>query len=241
MKIALMVLLVLLLALVQTATAQHDDEIQPPPINFPIAIGVDFTIAQPTGEFREYVKNGFGLDFHVSIPFDRQGIFSARIDAGFTNYGNETIRVPLSPTVGNLIMVDVTTSNNIFAFGVGPQLTFPTGPIRPYLATAIGGSYFATQSRVDGSNNQTPFAETTNFDDFVFTFTGGGGVLIPLGWHNHARFMLDLGTAYHHNGPTRYLREGSQIDLRDGSVDIEPIESRTSYFNFRVGVVVRTF
>jgi hypothetical protein len=187
------------------------------------------------------VNNGFGLDFHVGIPLDSQGIFSARIEAGFTNYGNETIRVPLSPTIGNLIMVDVTTNNNIFSFGVGPQLTFPYGPVRPYAAATIGGSYFATQSRVDGSNNQTPFAETTNFDDFVFTLSGASGILVPVAWRDGAHFMLDLGASYNHNGPTRYLREGSQLDLRDGSVDIDPIESRTSYFNFRVGVVVRTF
>jgi hypothetical protein len=232
-------LLVIMLTGVRFAEAQ--DDIPPAAIRIPVSAGLNFTVAQPAGEFGDYIDQGFGLEANVSIPFDSRGILSARLEGGFTNYGNEKVRVPLSPTMGNLIMVDVTTSNNIFTFGLGPQLTFPEGPVRPYAVATIGGSYFATQSRVEGTDNINPFAETTNFDDFVFTMTGGGGVLIPLGWHQNTRFMLDLGTSYHHNGPTRYLREGSLSDIQDGNPDLVAVESRASYFNFRVGLVIRTF
>jgi hypothetical protein len=236
-----LILALLIIVVVSPAAFAQDNDVPPVPIRFPIAGGAAFTYAQPTGEFRDYINQGFGIDVHGAIPFDSRGIFSVRIEAGFTNYGNEKIRVPLSSTIGNLIMVDVTTSNNIFAFGLGPQVTVPSGPVRPYAAATLGGSYFATQSRVEGTNNQTPFAESTNFDDFVLTLTGTGGVLVPLGRHEGARFLLDLGSSYHHNGPTRYLREGSLRDIQDDSIDLIPIESRASYFNFRVGLVVRSF
>lgn len=240
MRFLSIALLLVLVTAPRTTFAQNDD-VPTAPINVRMSAGLGLTFAQPTGEFRQYIDSGFGIDFNAAIPFDRQGILSARLEGGFTNYGNETIRVPLSSTIGNLIMVDVTTSNNIFSFGVGPQITFPNGPIRPYATTTIGGSYFATQSQVEGSSNHTPFAQSTNFDDFVFSLAAGGGFLIPLGSHEGTRLMLDLGATYHHNGPTRYLREGSLQDIRDESVTIVPIESRASYFNFRVGVVARTF
>jgi hypothetical protein len=199
-------LLVIMLTGVRFAEAQ--DDIPPAAIRIPVSAGVNFTVAQPTGEFRDYIDQGFGLEANVAIPFDSRGILSARLEGGFTNYGNETIRVPLSPTMGNLIMVDVTTSNNIFTFGLGPQLTFRR--TRAALRRRDDRWQLLRHAEPGRGNRQpTPFAETTNFDDFVFTLTGGGGVLIPLGWHENTRFMLDLGTSYHHNGPTRYLREGS--------------------------------
>lgn len=201
--------------------------------------GVALFYAQPTGEFNDYVSRGFGLDLFAAVPIDARGYFAVRLEGGVTNYGSERARFPLSPNLGNLIMVDVTTNNNIFFMNVGPQLMRPDGAIRPYLKASIGGSYFATQSTVEGSDNwQAPFAQSTNFDDFVLTLSSGGGFMIPIVGGPHP-VMLDIGTTYHHNGPTRYLRKGSLDLLADESVVITPVESRTSYFTFRVGVSTR--
>jgi hypothetical protein len=144
--------------------------------------------------------------------------------------------VPLSTTVGR-IQVDVTTSNNIFFLGAGPQLTAPSGPIRPYVNGNVGFSYFFTRSSVEGSsnNNNESFAETTNFDDFVFATTGGAGLLIPFGRSREAG--LDIGVRYHNTRDTNYLREGSIVDRPGTTPLINPIRSDTKMWSFRIGFI----
>lgn len=223
------------LAFVAEATAQEEPE----SLDIRAMGGVAVYYAHPTGEFKDYVQRGFGLDLFGAVPLDAAGFFAIRFEGGVTNYGHERARFPLSPNLGNLIMVDVTTANNIFFFNLGPQLMMPQGAIRPYVKAALGGSYFATQSSVEGTDNpNSPFAQSTNFDDFVFTLSGGGGVMVPVSRGKYP-VMLDFGATYHRNGPTRYLREGSLDLLADETVVITPIESRTSYVAFRVGVTTR--
>ncbi len=220
---------------VANATAQEDSN----PINIRAMGGVALSYAHPAGEFSEYVQRGFGLDVFGALPLDAAGIVALRFEGGVTNYGHERARFPLSPNLGNLIMVDVTTANNIFFFNLGPQLMVPRGAVRPYVKAALGGSYFATQSSVEGTDNPAaPFAQSTNFDDFVFTLSGGGGVMVPVSGGKYP-VILDLGATYHRNGPTRYLRKGSLDLLADETVVITPVESRTSYVAFRVGVITR--
>ena len=61
------------------------------------------------------------------------------------------------------------------------------------------------------------------------------------GWTVHtqigvSKFAIDLGVRYHANGEVRYLREGSIVDLPDGTVQINPIQSEANLVTFRVGV-----
>lgn len=229
----------ILMAAATLAVTDASAQDEPAPLHVRAMGGASLFYAQPTGEFTDYVNRGFGLEIFGAVPVDARGYFAVRLEGGVTNYGSERARFPLSPNLGNLIMVDVTTNNNIFFVNIGPQVMRPDGAIRPYLKAAVGGSYFATQSSVEGSDNwQAPFAQTTNFDDFVLTLSSGGGFLIPIVGGPHP-VMLDIGTTYHHNGPTRYLRKGSLELLADESVVITPVESRTSYFTFKVGVSTR--
>ncbi|MGH7710285.1 MAG: hypothetical protein ACREOG_03325, partial [Gemmatimonadaceae bacterium] len=75
--------------------------------------GISFNYGQPTGEFRDHVNQGFGADGFYRFALDRNGIASLRVGGQFLIYGHETRRLPLSSTIGNLIRVDVETSNNI--------------------------------------------------------------------------------------------------------------------------------
>lgn len=206
------------------------------PRRSPFFGGGSVVYGRPTGEFGEYVNQGFGVDGFGRWKADRRGIFSLGVEGGFMQYGRETTRVPLSSTVGR-INVDVTTSNNIVFLGGGPQLMVPSGPVRPYAAGGIGFSYFFTESSVEGSNNNNfSFAETTNFDDFVFATTGSAGVYIPFGRQREAG--LDLGVQYHQSGEGRYLRKGSIVDRPGQTPLITPIESQTRFLSYRLGVVV---
>jgi hypothetical protein len=205
------------------------------PRRSPVLGGASVVYGRPTGDFATYVNQGFGVDGFARYKVDRRGIFSLGVEGGWMQYGRETFRTPLSNTVGR-INVDVTTSNNIVFLGAGPQLTVPSGPVRPYVSGSVGFSYFFTQSSVSGSNSQDySFAETTNFDDFVFATTGGAGVYVPFGTRREAG--LDIGVRYHNGGRGRYLREGSIVDRPGQAPDIFPIESQTRLYSWRIGVV----
>jgi hypothetical protein len=222
-------------AQVFTVGPGRDTDTQVGPRRSPVFGGASVVYGRPTGAFAAYVNQGFGVDGFGRWKVDERGIFSLGLEGGWMQYGRETIRAPLSSTVGR-INVDVTTSNNIVFLGAGPQLTVPSGPVRPYVSGSVGFSYFFTESSVAGSNSDDEsFAATKNFDDFIFATTGGAGVYIPLGTRREAG--LDLGVRYHNGGRGQYLREGSITDRPGQAPLIVPIESETRLWSWRVGFV----
>ena len=227
-------LLLIPLTLGAQRRGRHDDDVfrRYPRGEF----GLSGVYGLPSGEFRDYVRQGWGVDGYFRWNVDRSGILSFRLDGGYLGYGRESKRVPLSSTIGGRILVDLTTSNNIVDVGLGPQLTTPDGPIRPYVNAAGTFSYFFTESSVEGSNNEQAFANTTNFDDYTFGWAAGGGVLVPLGVRQDV--MLDLGVRYRANGNVRYLTKGGIEDLPDGGIRLHPINSDANIVAFRVGVSV---
>jgi len=199
--------------------------------------GGGLQIAAPVGEFDAYVNTGWGIGGHFLLKLDDSGIFGIRADAGYLNYGRETRRVCLSPTVGCRIEVDLTTSNDIAYFNLGPQLALARGPFQPYVNAALGFAYFATVSSVEGSSNTEPFARTTNFDDFTFAWQLGSGVRIPVSSRS-TPISLDFGARYNTNGEAEYLREGGIIDNLDGSISLDPIRSEANLVTVQIGVTV---
>jgi hypothetical protein len=198
-----------------------------------VTLGGGAFVAQPVGEFKSYVDNGFGGGGHLLLRVDPQGFLSLRADVGYLIYGHETKRVSL-PNAGR-VQFDVTTSNNILTYSIGPQLMVQSGPIRPYVNAMAGGAYFFTESSVGGSDNSGDFASTRNFGDNVPSYGYGGGVFIPF----RVRYTLvglDLGARFIRNGHTRYLREGGITDLPGGGYTVSPIDSETNLVVYHIGV-----
>lgn len=210
---------------------------EPAPGPVRAAAGGAVFIAQPVGEFDDYVDVGFGLGGHLLLRLDPAGVFSLRLDGGFVNYGRESKRVCLSQTVGCRILVDLVTSNNIAFGSIGPQLGVPSGPVRPYVNGGIGFSYFATTSSVSGTSNSDndDFARTTNFDDVTLAWSAGGGLYIPLRIGSTS-FAIDLGARYLLNGEVEYLREGGIEDHPDGSITLHPTRSEANLLVWQIGV-----
>jgi hypothetical protein len=203
--------------------------------------GASFTIADPRGEFSDYVDGGLGGNLHYMHALDRDGWLALRIDGGFAIYGYERQRVPLSPTIGGRILVDLTTSNDIAWIGVGPQIGVPDGRLRPYVNGYAGYSYLATTSSVEGDSYydyyDEPVFSTTNFDDWSFSYGGGAGVYVPLR-RGPQPVSIDLGVRYHNNGEAEYLREGDIRDNQDGSISLFPVRSDTDLLTFHIGLTV---
>lgn len=198
---------------------------------------INFTVSQPLGAFNDFTGAGYGITGGFVWNLDRDRVFGIRIDAGFLQYGNETKRACLSTTIGCRITVDVNTDNDIVFAGLGPQLTVPSGPVRPYLNATAGFSYFFTQSSVSGHDDYDNLFNTTNHHDAVFAMTGGGGFMIPLSTRR-TPILLDIGATYHRNGEATYLRKGSITDNPDGSIVINPIRSEANFITYRLGVTI---
>lgn len=199
--------------------------------------GVSFNYGQPTGEFSNYVNRAFGADGFYRFSLDPHGIASLRIGGQFLIYGNERERLPLSSTIGNLVLVDVRTSNNIVGFGGGLELAAPTPAVRPYVFGQLGTSYFFTQTSVDGSSSSLRFARTTNYRDWVFARQAGAGLQIPLGRSRRGTsVLLDLGATYTVHGQTRYLNDDSIVKVGQGQYQFNPIRSDANLVTYRLGI-----
>jgi hypothetical protein len=199
-------------------------------------VGVAADLALPVGQFHEYVKNGGGVRGFGLLAMDPYGILGLRLDASYVVYGHQTRVVPLSPTVP-LLDVKVSTDNQIAFGSLGPQLTFPLGPVRPFVRGGLGVSYFFTTTKARGTSSSSPFAQTTNYHDTRLALEGGGGLWIHLGG-SRTPIDLSLETTYVHNGRTRYLRKESVVEQPDGTVTVTPIRSGANLVTLNLGIVL---
>ena len=190
---------------------------------------------RPIGEFRDYVGLAYGAGSNALFRLDDRGIVSLRADLGWFGYGRESKRVPLSPTVGGRVMVDVETTNQIVMFTVGPQLAAPSGFVRPYVGASGGLTHFFTTSGVNGASDEWDFANTENFHSTKLSWIGNAGTYVPLRVRQ-VPLMLDLGVTYVAGGRRSYLRRGSIIDNADGTIQLNPVHSDTRFLAYRVGV-----
>jgi hypothetical protein len=200
--------------------------------------GIQGVYARPVGEFRNYVRNGGGLNFHIAVPVGVENPLAIRAEGGFLIYGSETRRVCFGGGVGCRILLDLTTTNSIGYFNIGPQLMTHRGGIRPYANAAVGAAYFGTQSSLEGSSDRDgPFASTTNFSDLTLQWAGGGGVMVPLS-RGRTPVFLDVAVRYNGNGQVEYLKKGDIEDNPDGSITISPTRSDANLVTFQLGITV---
>lgn len=196
---------------------------------------IAFVQSRPIGALGNNIGFGYGADGAYLFRLDKRGVFSLRANVGIVDYGNESKRVPLSPTIGGRIQVRVSTNNYIVPMSIGPQLTWPTGDVRPYVNAGLGGQAFYTESHVDGVDDNNDFAQTTNQSDFTSSWSFGGGVYIPLK-QQQPNVMIDLGVQYYNGGEAQYLRPGSIVDLSNTQIQINPLRSTTHLLLARIGV-----
>ena len=236
MRIALLAATMAALTLASPAAAQNDRSGRSAPRTY---VGGGLLVAQPDGEFKNYVSAAFGASGHLVQNLDDRGIFSIRAEVGLLVYGSRTARQSLGGGALGLIGVDVTTSNNIMFGGIGAQITLPTEVIKPYATGSIGFSYFFTESQVAGTNSQdTPFASSNNYSDNGFTTMYGGGFLIPFK-NGENPIALDLGAQFHNNPDIQYLTKNSIVFNGSNSPPtITAYRSQANFITYRIGITV---
>jgi hypothetical protein len=199
------------------------------PVRFHVGAGLD--IAQPRGEFADYVRVGAGLGINGRVDIGTPGILALRADLGMLEYGSERTSLPFPGAPR--IRIDVNTANRILTYSIGPQLTAPSGPVRPYVNATIGGSRFFTESSMEGTHDDQNVFTTENFSDHILSRAVAGGVYIPI--RASTPMMIDIGVRYFANGSTSYLRKGS-IEDRGDHILISPIRSETRMLVWHIGM-----
>jgi opacity protein-like surface antigen len=196
---------------------------------------ITFIQSRPVGDFQKNIGLGYGANLTYLFRLDREGFLSLRGDAGIAVYGGEHFYAPLSPTVGGRIQVKVSTTNNVIPLSFGPQISWPYGPLRPYLNAGLGAHYFFTESSIQGTDDEYEFANTTNQSDWTSAWVFGGGLYAPI-YEGKTKVSLDLGVQYYKGGRAQYLRPGSITDLPNAQIAIQPLESDTHMLLVRLGV-----
>jgi len=191
-------------------------------------------VGQALGDFGDQVGTPYGLGGHLALA--RPGKpFGLRLEVMGLIYGSETRQIPVG-RVGLRQSVEVETTNGMATLGLGPQVVAPRGSIRPYVTAFAGFSYFSTDSTVRASMDLVPVAQSTNYDDTVFAYGGGVGILIPLGSGQPGGLALDLGARFVGSGQVRYLAEGDLSDLPNGGVSFTPRSTKANRIEFHIGL-----
>jgi hypothetical protein len=211
---------------------------------YPQAGGLNLLVALPQGEFRENVgRAGFGLSgqftFFKPAP---EAPFTFGINLGYINYGYESRTVPFNQWAGD-VPVDVNRMNNLVNFHFLFQVLPFEGSVKPYLDILFGGNYIFTTTEIKSHHEE--IASTTNYDDFGWSYGGGGGFLIKLSDFNSneeqmspSTLWLDLKVRYLYGTEAEYLKEGSVDVHNDGTVTYYYSKSKIDLLSIHLGVIV---
>lgn len=224
-----------LCAVPTTLVAQNYREVDDFPRSPRAYVGINLQLAVPQGEFADFVNTGYGVGANLTFMLDDKGTAGVRLFGSWIEYGRSTETLAFPGLPG--LFVDLTTSNSIYSFGVGPEFQLSRGAVRPYLHGAIGLSNFVTSTSAEGTDDEDPFASSTNFNDWTVAYQGGGGLMFQVS-HGKNPVLIDAGVRWQSHGRTRYLREGSLDQDGDGDITIEPVESKTDLLVITAGVQI---
>lgn len=214
------------------AGAGAQERPRPPKASLDLA----FLGAQALGEFGRRVDGGLGGQAAFRVRFGDRSPLHLRVDGGFMVYGFERVGVCYATPWGCQLGPDVTTTNTVGFFGVGPELSIE-GPVAPYAFATAGMSYFSTQSRFrSGDPFYGPDLNTRHFGDVVFASRFGGGLRIRFG--GPGSLSMDVGAEYNRNGVADYLAEGDIVDNPDGTLTLYPSRTEANFVTMRLGLSI---
>ncbi len=205
-------------------------------------ISAKFSLGFPQNEFKENVNQiGFSGAGHFLYNFPNSPVFMG-ISLDFLVYGSETREEPFNILVPD-VLVDVTTSNNIFLCHYLFRIQPPKGRLRPYLDGLIGLNYLYTNTRVLSQKftDDNPIARTNIYSDLVFSYGAGGGLMIEVFSKEKEKrggffvMYIDLSARYIKGGRAEYLKKAS-IHLENNQVLYDVSTSTTDLIAGYIGV-----
>ena len=197
-------------------------------------------LAIPQNQFNENVDNlGYGFQLHGTIwTPGKKPPFTIGLSGMFLIYGHENDNRPFSITNPD-VRVEVDRYYNMASGHILFQVAPFTGTVRPYLEGLFGGAYIYTTTEVDSEYDEREIASSTNFDDFMWNYGGGGGFLFRISGENGSMKALyfDLKARYYLSSKAEYLVEGSvEVDTQNGNVYYSPVESSVDLLTIQLGI-----
>jgi hypothetical protein len=159
-------------------------------------LGIAGEYGRATGDAQAYIRDGGGLSMYGAWRAGRTSPFLLRMSGNVLIYGSTTDTYTVPPGID----VDVTTTNTLAGFGIGPEYVAGGEHLEAFIFATAGGTYIATTSAVSGSNSNT----TTQLDDFAWAGEVGGGLFI----HLSPGFAIEGGARYRYTGEITYLPRG---------------------------------
>jgi hypothetical protein len=199
-------------------------------------VGLSFVAGNPVGDLGGFFDQSWGGRVEGSWAMSEDRRLRLRADLGAMIYGQEKIAM-CHPAFGCRIGVDLTTTNNIFYGGVGPEVVFATGAFEPYVFGTMGFSYFATISSLSGADEYRDYFKTTNYSDVVMAWRVGGGTRVRVHRGSHP-VSLDFAVERHQNGIANFLTKGDIVDNPDGTITLYPNRSEANLVAFKLGVSI---
>jgi hypothetical protein len=223
--------LALAAALHAASLAAQDPFGDPPRPNFStgdrISVGLTFAVAIPRGDFDQFAGTGLELNAHL-LFVNRDGWLGLRVSGAGAFY--QAIGQGVAG-IGNLRL-----SNRTGTLDVGPQVTLPWGPVRPYGFASVGGTYIRTDPSITGLTNPLT-QEDPVYNDVTHAFAVGGGVYVPLTTGDRS-ISLDFGARYRWNGRTRFLESNGITLVSPGRVTLNPTRVSPRLLILSLGVAV---
>jgi hypothetical protein len=208
----------------------------------PFQASAYFSLGFPQNEFRNNVDQiGYSGIGHFAYNF-RNSPFLVGISLGILVYGSETRAEPFNSTVPD-VMVDVTTTNNIFLCHFLFRIQPSKGKLRPYLDGLIGFNYLFTDTRVHSQKfaEGDPIASSNIYNDITFSYGAGGGLMVQVFSKKRNKrkgsfaMYVDMAVRYLKGGRAGYLKEGS-IRLENDQVLYDVSRSTTDLVTGYIGV-----
>lgn len=203
-----------------------------------LAGGFSISASQPLGDLRRGGRVGVGVAGFASISADPAGVLGLRLEGGTQNYGTTSLRSAsnLGFFATNLRQI---TTNNIFWLGVGPQVTIPLGPVRPYGFATVGGANFSTNTRLQYSVYGDPYGagrefQATDLSNWAFARAAGGGLRVRIGGASRRAAFVDLGARWQRVNNVRFLVPGAI------PTDVDPntlaLSGRPNFVTYHLGI-----
>jgi hypothetical protein len=194
------------------------------------SFGGDGVMSQPKGEFASNVGRGWGFNLNGMYNIDYKGFLSIRLDAGTVQYARERKDASFLGITGR-VNLDLETTNNIAWGAIGPQIMIPDGPFRPYANAAVAYTDFSTTSTLSDPYGQFQSISNQNAHDGSHAWIFGSGFQIPFGTSG----AFNFGGKYYYGGRATYLTKGDITDNPDGTITLNPRNSKTDMVIWQLG------
>ncbi len=202
-------------------------------------VGGSFMIGSPQGQFRDNVDRlGYGLQVHGTLwSPSKERPFTIGLNLSYMVYGETSERRPWPgfPEV----TLEVSRTNSIANLHFLMQVSPFTGTVRPYIEGLAGGAYIFTTSDVKSENSSEDIAQSTNYDDFNWSYGAGGGILFRVAKDlgDVKNLYLDLKARYIYGTEAQYLTESDIEVVSLTQVRYRPRQSKTDLLTFHIGVI----